>query len=58
MEKITLPLWMWWKKGECVVKVLRRGNYPDTVMVRLPNDIETQVYQNELESDHAPSKSV
>jgi hypothetical protein len=52
MEKITLPKWMWWKKGECVVEILRRGNYPDTVMVRLPNDVETQVYQNELETNH------
>lgn len=50
MEAVTLPQWMWWKQGKCVVKILRRGNYPDTVMVQLPNDVVTQVYQNELET--------
>lgn len=56
MEQVTLPKWMWWKDGKCVVEILRRGNYPDTVMVRLPNDAETQVYQNELETPNGNNR--
>lgn len=46
---ITLPDWVWWTKGECVVKVLRRGHYPTTIMARLPNDKETEIEMTELE---------
>lgn len=46
---IEVPEWVWWKKGECVVRVLKRGHYPTTVMVRLPSDKETEVELDELE---------
>ncbi len=46
---IEVPEWVWWRKGECVVKVLKRGHYPTTVMVRLPSDKETEVELDELE---------
>ena len=42
--------WLWSKKLECVVEVLRAGNFPDTVMVRLPDDRVIQVYKSELEN--------
>ena len=41
--------WMWWTKGECVVEVLRTGHFPTTVMVRLPNNKDTEVEIHELE---------
>jgi hypothetical protein len=47
---IEKPRWLWWTKGECVVEVLRRGHYPTTAMVRLPNDKETEVELEELEN--------
>jgi hypothetical protein len=44
-----LYTWMWWRKGECVVEVLRTGHFPTTAMVKLPDDRETEVDINELE---------
>lgn len=46
----TLPEWMWWTKGECVVKILKTGHFPTTAMVQLPNDQETEVDIEELSS--------
>lgn len=46
---VSIPEWVWWKKGECVVKVMRRGHYPTTVIARLPNDKETEIELTELE---------
>jgi len=46
---IELPTWVWWKKGECVVKVLKRGHFPTTAMVQLPSDRVTEVEIDELE---------
>lgn len=48
--KVTqLPRWAWWTKGECVVEVLRTGHFPNTAMVKLPNDKETEIEVAELE---------
>jgi hypothetical protein len=46
---IEVPQWVWWKKGECVVEVLRRGHYPTTVMAKLPDDRTTEIELVELE---------
>jgi hypothetical protein len=46
----TLPQWMWWTKGECVVEVLETGHYPTTAMVKLPDDRVTEVDIEELGS--------
>lgn len=45
----VLPEWLWWKKGECVVKVISIGHFPTTAMVQLPNDHVTEVDIDELE---------
>ena len=52
-QKVQLQKWMWWDKGECVVEILRTGHYPTTAMVKLPNDLETEIEIDELrfESD-------
>lgn len=44
----TLPQWMWWTKGECVVEILSAGHFPTTAMVKLPNDSITEVDIEEL----------
>lgn len=44
-----LHKWMWWKAGECVVEILRTGHFPTTVLVKLPNDVETEIELTELE---------
>jgi hypothetical protein len=46
--KRTIPQWAWWKKGECVVEVLRSGHYPSSIIGRLPNDKETEIDIDEL----------
>jgi len=48
-NRVNLYKWMWWSKGECVVEVLKTGHYPNTAMVRLPNDKETEIEVHELE---------
>ena len=52
MEGITtnLPVWCWWKDGECVVKIIKRGHYPTTVLVQLPSDAYTEVEIDQLET--------
>jgi hypothetical protein len=40
--------WMWWEKGECVVKILRTGHFPTSVEVQLPNDHITEIETSEL----------
>lgn len=54
----NLYRFMWWRKGECVVEVLKRGHYPDTVMVKLPNDVVTEVMQNDLGDTHGSNARV
>lgn len=53
----TLPKYMWWLKGECVIEVLKRGHYPDTVIVRMPDDEETEVCITDLKGKdtHEPA---
>lgn len=45
----TLPEWVWWNDGECVVRVLSAGHFPTTIMARLPNDTECEIEIAELE---------
>jgi hypothetical protein len=47
---MTLPEWIWWAKGECVVRVIKTGHYPTTAIVQLPNDLITEVDIDELEN--------
>lgn len=44
------PKWRWWKRGDCVVEVLKAGHFPTTAMVRLPNGVVTEVEINDLEN--------
>lgn len=46
---IEIPKWVWWRKGECVVEVLKRGHYPTTVMAKLPDGRTTEIELFELE---------
>ena len=46
--RVELHRWMWWSAGECVVEVLNTGHFPTTVMVKLPNDKETEIDIDEL----------
>ena len=48
-RSLRLERWLWWTKGECVVEVLRTGHFPTTAMVKLPNDLITEVEIDELE---------
>ena len=48
-SRMQLYKWMWWTKGECVVEVLKTGHFPTSVMVKLPNDKETEIEIHELE---------
>jgi hypothetical protein len=47
--KRTMPQWVWWKKGECVVEILTAGHFPTSVIAKLPNDKETEIDIDELE---------
>jgi hypothetical protein len=47
--KRTMPQWVWWKKGECVVEVIKAGHYPTSIIGKLPNDKETEIDIDELE---------
>jgi hypothetical protein len=47
-QKVQLQKWMWWKKNECVVEVIKTGHFPTTAMVKLPNDKETEIDIDEL----------
>jgi len=44
------PKWRWYKNGKCVVEVLKRGHFPSTLIVRLPDDTELEVEYHELEN--------
>lgn len=51
MAEKTLPRkpeWMWWQQGECVVRLLKQGHFPTSVMVELPNGQQTEVELEEL----------
>jgi len=45
----TMPKWVWWKAGECVVEVLRTGHFPTTIIGKLPDDKETEIDIDELD---------
>jgi hypothetical protein len=51
-NKRGMPQWVWWTKGECVVEVLRTGHFPTTIIGKLPNDTETEIDIDELETHH------
>jgi hypothetical protein len=51
-EKMTLPKWLWWNKGECVVEILSRGHFPTTAMVKLPSDKKIEIEIHELQIEH------
>ena len=44
-----LPSILWHTQMQCRVELLRRGFFPDTVIIRTPSGLETQVYLNKLE---------
>lgn len=46
----TLPRWMWNHKLHCVVEILKTGHFPNTAMVRLPDDREIEVEVEDLET--------
>jgi len=47
--KRTMPKWVWWKKGECVVEVIKTGHFPTTIIGKLPTGKETEIDIDELE---------
>jgi hypothetical protein len=47
--KRTMPKWVWWRNGECVVEVLKLGHYPTTIIGKLPNDKEVEIDIDQLE---------
>ena len=55
--KLTRPIsqWAWWKKGDCVVEVIKTGHYPTSIIGKLPNGIETEIDIDELEATGAPN---
>lgn len=46
---IQVPRTVWCKSREGVVEVLKTGHFPDTVIVRTPDDLEIEVPFNDLE---------
>lgn len=48
-NNVRLQQWMWWVAGECVVEILKTGHFPTTVIVKLPNDKETEIDITELQ---------
>ena len=49
ISSTTLPQWVWWAKGECVVEVMKTGHFPTSIMAKLPNDKIIEIDINELE---------
>lgn len=47
--KRTMPKWVWWKAGECVVEVIKTGHFPTTIIGKLPNDKLTEIDIDELD---------
>lgn len=44
----AVPRWLWWAPGACVVEALRTGHFPDTLMVKLPDDRTIEVLRSDL----------
>jgi hypothetical protein len=51
-----IPKWVWWKKGECVVEVLKMGHYPTSIIAKLPNDTESEIDIDELDLHNEKAK--
>jgi hypothetical protein len=49
LKALAMSKHMRWVRGNCNVEVGKRGHYPDTVWVKLPNDVHTEVYLDGLE---------
>jgi hypothetical protein len=49
---LIMHKWCWCKSLKCVVEVIKRGHFPTTAVVRLPNDSEVEVDISELEDTH------
>lgn len=47
--KRTMPKWVWWRSGECVIEVIKIGHYPTTIIGKLPNSKEIEIDIDELE---------
>jgi len=45
-----MPEWIWWTKGECVVKVISIGHFPTTIMAMTPDDKTIEIDMVELEN--------
>jgi hypothetical protein len=45
----SIPKWVWWNAGGCVIEVIRTGHYPTTIMGKMPNDKVIEIDINELE---------
>lgn len=43
------PQWAWWLPGECVVELIKRGHFPTTLIVRLPDNREIEIDEDSLE---------
>lgn len=52
VTSITLPRWVWWTKGECVVEIIKTGHFPTSVMAKMPDDSIIEIEINELEQHH------
>jgi len=50
LNNLALPEWCWHSELECVVQILRTGHFPNTAMVKLPDDrvVEIEVQHLEL----------
>jgi hypothetical protein len=47
--KRTMPRWVWWKTGECVVEVIKTGHFPTTRIGKLPRGKESEIDIDELD---------
>ena len=48
-NKRTMPRWVWWKKGECVVEVIKTGHFTTSIIGKLPNGKESEIDIDELD---------
>lgn len=48
-QQLSVPRWVWWKKGECVIEVIKRGHYPATIMGKLPDDSIVEIELSDIE---------
>jgi hypothetical protein len=47
-NSMKIPKWCWSNSLECVVEILMRGHFPDTVIVKLPDDTKREIDMNDL----------